>query len=68
MIEVEGDNVANNYITCPINATDSLGIKLPYIVFVVKNVNKYFSFEVQIRDDKNIQVSLVVIDCFSYSV
>ena len=58
VIEVEGENVANNYITCPMNASDSLGIKLPYIVFVVKNMNKYFSFEIQIKDDKNIQVRI----------
>ena len=25
VIEVEGENVANNYISCPMNASDSLG-------------------------------------------
>ena len=25
VIEVEGENVATNYITCPMNASDSLG-------------------------------------------
>ena len=30
------------------------GIKLPYIVFVVKNMKKYFTFEIQIKDDKGI--------------
>jgi len=54
VIEVEGENVATNYITCPMNASDSLGIKLPYIVFVVKNMKKYFTFEIQIKDDKGI--------------
>ena len=36
------------------NASEALGIKLPYIVLVVKNLKKYFTFEVQIKDDKNI--------------
>lgn len=54
VIEVEGANVAQTYISCPMNATEALGIKLPYIVFVVKNLKKYFTFEVQIKDDKDI--------------
>jgi hypothetical protein len=29
----------------------TLGIKLPFIVLVVKSLNKYFSFEVELLDD-----------------
>ena len=36
------------YITCPLDPKKTLGIKLPYFVMVVKNMNKYFSFEVQV--------------------
>merc|ERR1712141_389514 len=54
VIELEGENVSNNYISCPMNASDSLGIKLPFIIFVVKNMKKYFTFEIQITDDKGI--------------
>ena len=53
VIEVDGQNVAQTYISCPMNASDALGIKLPYIVLVVKNLKKYFTFEVQIKDDKD---------------
>lgn len=33
----------------------SLGIKLPFLVLIVKNLEKFFSFEVQILDDKNVR-------------
>jgi hypothetical protein len=54
-IEVMGSNVATNYIMCPPIANQTLGIKLPYLNLIVKNLNKYFSFEVQVLDDKNVK-------------
>lgn len=93
VLELVGENVAVNYITCPADPKKALGIKLPYIVLIVKNVRaahvclqgpprspcrrvcwwltpvpigcgdvvvavvvqlkKYFTFEVQVMDDKN---------------
>jgi hypothetical protein len=32
-----------------------LGIKLPFLVMIIKNMKKYFTFEVQVLDDKNIR-------------
>jgi hypothetical protein len=32
-----------------------LGIKLPFLVMIIKNLKKYFSFEVTIIDDRNIR-------------
>lgn len=55
VIEVMGSNVATTYITCPKNPKQTLGIKLPYLVMLIKNMQKYFSFEVTILDDKNIK-------------
>lgn len=37
------------YISCPLDASKTLGIKLPYFVMIVKNLKRYFSFEVQVR-------------------
>ena len=54
-IEVIGANVNNNFISCPANPEDSLGIKMPTIVFQVKHLRKYFAIEVQILDDKRIK-------------
>jgi hypothetical protein len=48
-------NVSTNYISCPADPQQSLGIKLPFLVLIVKNMKKYFTFEVQILDDKNVR-------------
>lgn len=50
-LEIAGVNVATTYITTPIDPRASLAIKLPFIVLIVKNMRKFFSFEVQIVDD-----------------
>merc|ERR1719265_1860083 len=50
-----GTNVNTNYITCPSDANKTLGIKLPFLVMILKNLKKYFTFEVQVLDDKNIR-------------
>lgn len=55
VIEITGANVSTTFITCPANPRLSLGIKLPYLVLIVKNVNKFFSFEVEVLDDKSVK-------------
>lgn len=52
-LEIIGANVATTFITTPIQPHASLGIKLPFLVLIVKNMKKFFTFEVQILDDKN---------------
>ena len=63
VLEIVGTNVSTTYITCPAgtdkildqwNSCNSdpkktLGIKLPYLVMIIKNMKKYFTFEVQVR-------------------
>ena len=64
MLEIVGTNVSTTYITCPAgtdwffeqldheNLSDpkkTLGIKLPYLVMIIKNMKKYFTFEVQVK-------------------
>ncbi|RCN26240.1 hypothetical protein ANCCAN_28034 [Ancylostoma caninum] len=48
IIEIIGANVSTSYISCPHDPKKTLGIKLPYFVMVVKNLKKYFTFEVQV--------------------
>ena len=55
VIEISGRNVSNCYITCPEDPRETLGVKMPYLVFLLKYMKKYFSFEVQVRDDKNVK-------------
>merc|ERR1712146_24573 len=47
--------VSTNYITCPADPQKTLGIKLPFLVMIIKNLKKYFTFEVQVLDDKNVR-------------
>lgn len=35
-----GTNVSTNYITCPAEAKKTLGIKLPFLVMIIKNVRE----------------------------
>jgi hypothetical protein len=48
-------NVSTTFISCPGDASKTLGIKLPFLVMLIKNLKKYFSFEVQVLDDKNVR-------------
>merc|ERR1712130_71519 len=50
-----GTNVSTNYITAPCDPQKTLGIKLPFLVMIIKNLKKYFTFEVQVLDDKNVR-------------
>jgi hypothetical protein len=55
VLEIMGQNCATTYITCPADPNKTLGIKLPFLVMIIKNLKKYFSFEVQVLDDKNVR-------------
>ncbi|VVC42782.1 Hypothetical protein CINCED_3A025856 [Cinara cedri] len=55
VLDIVGSNISKTYITCPAEKAKTLGIKLPYMILIVKNMKKYFSFEVQILDNKNIR-------------
>merc|ERR1719174_1812850 len=50
-----GSNIATTYITCPADPNKTLGIKLPFLVMILKNLKKYFSFEVTVLDDKEVR-------------
>jgi hypothetical protein len=51
VVEIIGANVSTAYISCPLDPKKTLGIKLPYFVMIVKNLKKYFSFEVQVSSN-----------------
>lgn len=53
VLELVAENLTNAYITCPAPLNRTLGIKLPFIILLVKNLTRYFSFEVQVLDDEN---------------
>ncbi|CAH8665436.1 unnamed protein product [Dicrocoelium dendriticum] len=55
VLELLGNNVSTTYISCPSDSTRVLGIKLPFLVLIVKNLKKYFTFEIMILDDVGIK-------------
>mmetsp|Transcript_9385 Transcript_9385/g.9720 ORF Transcript_9385/g.9720 Transcript_9385/m.9720 type:complete len:206 (-) Transcript_9385:42-659(-) len=55
VIEIAGANVVNNFIRIPNDDKKILGIKMPHLVLQVKNLRKYFMFEVLVIDDKGIK-------------
>jgi len=55
VLEIIGTNVQSTYITCPADPSATLGIKLPFLAIIVKNLKKYFTFEIQVLDDKNVR-------------
>jgi hypothetical protein len=52
VLSLEGDNISDVWVTCPPHPRKTLGIKLPFIAFIVKNTERYFSFEIEVLDDK----------------
>lgn len=55
VLEIMSSNVNTTFITCPADPKETLGIKLPFLVMIIKNMKKYFSFEVTVLDDKGIK-------------
>ncbi|CAN1755963.1 Cilia- and flagella-associated protein 20, partial [Linum perenne] len=55
VLEIIGSKIQSAYITCPADPNATLGIKLPFLVMLVKNLKKYFTFEIQVLDDKNVR-------------
>ena len=51
----KGTNLRGNFISCPPDPSQSLGIKLPVLTLVLKSVHRFVSFEVQVVDDKGSQ-------------
>jgi len=55
VLEIMGADIASTFISAPSDPKATLGIKLPYLVMIIKNMKKPFSFEVQVLDDRNIR-------------
>ena len=55
VIEICGANVSTCFLTCPSNPHHTLGVKMPFLVLLIKYLKKYFTFEVQVIDDKNVK-------------
>ena len=55
VIEICGANVSTCFLSCPSNPKQTLGVKMPFLVLLIKYLKKYFTFEVQVIDDKYVK-------------
>mmetsp|Transcript_2546 Transcript_2546/g.4561 ORF Transcript_2546/g.4561 Transcript_2546/m.4561 type:complete len:192 (-) Transcript_2546:504-1079(-) len=55
VLEIIGTNTSTVHIVCPADPNKVLGIKLPFLVMIIKNLKKFFTFEVQVLDDKDVR-------------
>ena len=55
VIEICGANVSTCFLSCPSNPKQTLGVQMPFLVLLIKYLKKYFTFEVQVIDDKNVK-------------
>lgn len=53
VLELVGWNVTTCFIYAPIHPFKSMGIRLPCVTFVIKNLQNYFTFQIEIRDSDN---------------
>ena len=52
-LEIVSTKVNSTHIVCPRDPKEELGIQLPYFNMVMKYLDKYFTFELEIKDDLN---------------
>lgn len=43
VLEIVGSNVSTTFIQCPAEKSKTLGIKLPYLMIILKNVRYYMT-------------------------
>eukprot|EP01130_Rhizamoeba_saxonica_P002137 TRINITY_DN1194_c0_g1_i2.p1 TRINITY_DN1194_c0_g1~~TRINITY_DN1194_c0_g1_i2.p1 ORF type:complete len:152 (+),score=15.66 TRINITY_DN1194_c0_g1_i2:151-606(+) len=53
VLQLADNNITDSYMISPPAPGVTLGITLPVLVLLVKNVDRFFSFEVQVQDDQN---------------
>lgn len=66
VLEIVGTNVSTTYITCPADPKKTLGIKLPFLVMIIKNLKKYFTFEVQVSNFYFLNISVLFYNYTKY--
>ncbi|XP_015375832.1 PREDICTED: cilia- and flagella-associated protein 20-like [Diuraphis noxia] len=55
VLQIQSLNVNACCITCPVDPKGSLGIRMPFLTLLVKNLGQYFTFEITILDSENIR-------------
>lgn len=47
VLEIMGTNVSTTYIECPSEKKKTLGIKLPFLVMIIKNVSGEINYKIK---------------------
>jgi Protein of unknown function (DUF667) len=55
VLDIRGRNVNTCYISSPAEPRHTLGVRLPFLVMIVKNMKEFFTFEVLVLDDQNMR-------------
>ncbi|XP_050427440.1 uncharacterized protein LOC126837535 [Adelges cooleyi] len=55
VLQILSNNVTTCSISTPPDSAASLGIRLPFIVLLMKNLNRYFTFEITVLDNVNVR-------------
>ncbi|KAL4083098.1 hypothetical protein QTP88_028428 [Uroleucon formosanum] len=55
VLQIQSPNVNACCITCPKNPKSSLSIRQPFVTLLVKNLGRFFTFEITILDSENIR-------------
>ena len=50
VLEIMGTNVSTTFIQCPADPKKTLGIKLPFLVMIIKNVSRAYFMTAIILD------------------
>ncbi|CDS42086.1 Cilia- and flagella-associated protein 20 [Echinococcus granulosus] len=50
VLDIRGNNVSTTYIECPACENETLGIRMPVFVVLFKNMNRFFSFQIETLD------------------
>lgn len=53
VLEILGANISTCMISIPADSHQSLGIKMPFLTIIMKNLQKYCTFEIEVRDHEN---------------
>ena len=54
VLEIMGTNVSTTFIQCPADQKKNLGIKLPFLVMIIKNVSNMFFLLLAISSDRTL--------------
>ncbi|XP_022163412.1 cilia- and flagella-associated protein 20-like [Myzus persicae] len=55
VLQIQSKNVNACFITSPVDPKDSMGVQLPFLTLIVKNLGQLFTFEITILDSENIR-------------